>query len=403
MASPIFFIHPPKSGGSTVISFFDLNKGKDQFVNFEWDRQGWESSHARLMATRIGGGHQPYGMHRNLKTPLTYCTILRDPLARQISHYWYASNGKNGDVVRGASGSATEALVRRGTLSLDEWVSESLAGKNLFTQMLSGHSVVDESSLEVARAHVRRHIAATGVCEDMSEFLLRLCGKTGLELPFFFETNKTSGAPRNRTELSETARQTFAEENRFDYALFRDVNQAIAQHAMEAGDVFSKALALVRTVQEAINQLENPYAHSSIVFGFDEAFLSNVVRVINRFDLTPIREYIAFAQSQPHITADMYDGFVDNIHDGIISGWAVNLSRPEERVPLEVCIGTDVVARGWSGEYRPDVASAGYPSAHAGFSIPLPTAASDGFHVTIANSPERLHNAGIWRQGWHCA
>jgi hypothetical protein len=78
MASPIFFIHPPKSGGWTVISFFDLNKGKDQFVNFEWDRQGRESCRARLVTTRIGGGHQPYGMHRNLKSPFRtarFCAI----------------------------------------------------------------------------------------------------------------------------------------------------------------------------------------------------------------------------------------------------------------------------------------------------------------------------------------
>ncbi|MFM0528114.1 hypothetical protein PQR11_24425 [Paraburkholderia strydomiana] len=41
MSSPTFFIYPPKSGGSTVISFFDLNKGKDQFTVFEWTGDGW--------------------------------------------------------------------------------------------------------------------------------------------------------------------------------------------------------------------------------------------------------------------------------------------------------------------------------------------------------------------------
>ncbi len=141
MSFPLFFIHPPKSGGSTVISFFDLNKGKDQFINFEWDRNGWENCHDELMATSVGGGHHPYGIHRLLKRPVSYCTILRDPLARQISHYWYAFNGKNGEVERGASVSPTEALVQRGALSLDDWVSESMAGKNLFVHMLSGHAV----------------------------------------------------------------------------------------------------------------------------------------------------------------------------------------------------------------------------------------------------------------------
>jgi hypothetical protein len=49
------------------------------------------------------------------------------------------------------------------------------------------------------------------------------------------------------------------------------------------------------------------------------------------------------------------------------------------------------------------VAGAGYPSAHSGFSIPLPAHLQGGFHVAIANSPESLNNAGIWQQGWHCA
>ncbi|SIT36218.1 conserved hypothetical protein [Paraburkholderia ribeironis] len=403
MSFPIFFVHPPKSGGTTVISFFDLNKGKGQFVNFEWDRDGWESCRAKLLATRIGGGHHAYGIHRLLKHPVSYCTILRDPLARQVSHYWYAANGKNGEVERGAGVSTAEALVRRGAISLDEWVAESLGGKNLFVQMLSGHPVLNETSLEVAQDHLRHHIATVGVCENMSEFLLRLCGMTGLKLPFYFETNRTSGFAKDRSQLSEMARQKFVEDNSLDYQIFRDANRMIETHADEAGKIFSNALELVRVIQAEIDRLENPHVHSSMVFGFEQSFLSEVARVIRRFDLAPINAYLEFAQSRPPALADMFDGFVDVVRDGVVSGWAVNLSRPEQNVHLEVRAGSQVVASGCSGEYRPDVANAGYPSSHAGFSIPLPADVRDGFHVTIANSTESLHNAGVWQQGWHCA
>jgi hypothetical protein len=143
-----------------------------------------------LLETRIGGGHHPYGMHRTIKHPVRYCTILRDPLARQISHYWYAASGKNGEVKRGVNVSTPEALVQQGILSLDEWVSESLGGRNLFVQMLSGHSAPDETSLDIAQSHLRQHVASVGVCENMSEFLLRLAGMSGLKLPFYFEANR---------------------------------------------------------------------------------------------------------------------------------------------------------------------------------------------------------------------
>ncbi|MEC5407863.1 chondroitin 4-O-sulfotransferase [Paraburkholderia sp. MPAMCS5] len=402
MRAPTFFIHPPKSGGSTVISFFDLNKGKGQFVNFEWDRQGWDRCRAQLLETHVGGGHQSYGIHRSLKTPLAYCTILRDPLARQISHYRYALNGKNGEVARGASVSATEALVRRGALSLDEWVSESLGGRNVFVQMLSGHPSPNELSLEVAQANLRQHFSAVGTCEDMSEFLLRLCGRAGLKLPFYFETNITSGSSKDIGQLSDTAREKFIEDNSLDYGIVEFARRQIQCDRQKSGSAFIPALELVKVIQAEINQLENPYLHSSVVFGFDQAFLAKVLGVIGRFDLAPIEEYLQSVQNETPLLADMYDGFVDSVRDGVVSGWAVNLSRPEEKVLLEVRVGADVIASGLSGEHRPDVANAGYPSAYAGFSIALPSDAPDGFHVALAHSAERLHNAGVWRQGWHC-
>ncbi|WP_233847556.1 chondroitin 4-O-sulfotransferase [Paraburkholderia sp. HD33-4] len=402
MSLPTFFIHPPKCGGSTVISCFDLNKGNDQFISFVWDQDGWGNCRAKLLETQVGGGHQPYGIHRVIKHPVNYCTILRDPLARQISHYWYAANGKNGEVTRGVSVSTPEALAQQGVLSLDEWVRESIGGRNLFVQMLSGEPAVNEASLAVARIHLREQIGTVGVCEDISEFLLRLCGSTGMKLPFYFETNRTNGTPQGNGHISDTARQKFIEDNSFDYELFRDASRIVEAYAQETGDVFSNALELVRVIQSEVNQLENPHVYSSPVFGFDGSFLSRVHEVIRRFDLTPIDTYLEFAQSRQRPPVDLFDGFVDTVLEGVVYGWAVNLSRPERQVPLEVRVGAQIVATGHSGDPRPDVASAGYPSSHSGFSIALPDGNREGFRVTIADSTESLHNAGTWRQGWHC-
>jgi hypothetical protein len=402
MSFPTFFIHPQKCGGSTVISFFDLNKGNDQFISFVWDQDGWGTCRAQLLETQVGGGHQPYGIHRLIKHSVNYCTILRDPLARQISHYLYAANGKNGEVTRGVSVSATEALAQQGVLSLDEWVSESLGGRNLFVQMLSGEPTANEASLAVAQIHLREQIGTVGVCEDMSEFLLRLCGSTGMKLPFCFEANRTNGTRKGKAQVSEAARQKFIDDNSLDYELFRDANRIVEGYAKETGSVFSNALELVRAIQSEIDQLENPHVYNSTYLGIDGSFLARVHEVIRRFDLTPIDIYLEFAQSRQRPPADLFDGFVDTVRDGMVCGWAVNLSEPERQVPLEVRVGTQIVATGFSGEPRPDVASAGYPSARSGFAIQLPDGIPEGFRVTIANSTESLHNAGTWRQGWHC-
>ncbi|MDH6148910.1 MULTISPECIES: hypothetical protein [Paraburkholderia] len=137
----------------------------------------------------------------------------------------YTANGKNGQITRGVSVSATEALALQGVLSLDEWVSESLGGRNLFVQMLSGEPAVNEASLAVAQIYLREQIGTVGVCQDMSEFLLRLCGSTGLKLPFCFESNRIHGAPKGKAHVSEAARQKFIDDNSLDYELFRDGNR----------------------------------------------------------------------------------------------------------------------------------------------------------------------------------
>lgn len=402
MRPPIFFIHPPKSGGSTVISFFDLNKGKDNFTRFVWEKHAnWENTRKRLWESGIGGGHQTYGIHRGLRAPLTYCTILRDPLARQISHYRYAVSGKNGEIGAGASLSAVEALARSGDISMDEWVSESHGGRNLFVHMLSGHQNVDVGSLDAARLNLRRHIKVAGACEDMSGFLLRMCGKTDMKLPFYIETNRTEASPRNAAKLSDEARQKFVEDNQLDYQLLSDVKKDMEREEKMADGAYAKAIDLVRCIQGEINLLDNPRLYKSAIFSIDPQHMASVRSVIARFDLRPIEEYRQFVQTSRDETFDMYEGFVDGVTDGMVHGWAVNLNHPAKPVDLEIRVQGEVVATGASGGHRPDVRAGGYDTEYSGFAVPLPDSALEGFSVTIAGSHDLLNNAGAWRRGWY--
>ncbi|WP_233800170.1 chondroitin 4-O-sulfotransferase [Paraburkholderia sp. HP33-1] len=400
---PVFFIHPPKSGGSTVISFFDLNLDRDQFINFLWGGVFWDKTRARFLASGVGGGHYPFGIHRSLKMPLEYCSILRNPLSRQTSHYWYARNGKNGEVARGMAVSEFEALAQRGEVSLNEWVSGSYGGKNLFVQMLSGHGDVRRESLEIAIEHLRQHIPTVGLCEDMSDFLLRLCGRTGMRLPFYIRTNVTEGVPKEHSPLSEQARQKFIEDNQLDYELYQHVSDEVARERESYGDVYTRAIEVVRAIQARIDVLENPYIHgsTSTVFGFSENDLRTVREVATSSDLSAIDAYIELAQSRRRECADLFDGFVDVVRDDMVLGWAVNLSDPEKRVPIEIWVQGKRVAMTLTGEQRPDVAAAGYPTDHCGFAVQLPDEAREGFSVTIGGSAQTLQRAGTWQQGWH--
>jgi hypothetical protein len=157
-----------------------------------------------------------------------------------------------------------------------------------------------------------------------------------------------------------------------------------------------------RVIQSEIDRLDNPHVHSATVFGIDGSFLARVHEVIRRFDLAPIDTYLEFAQSRRRAPADLFDGFVDTVRDGVVGGWA---GRPERT-------GAAGPARGASRHAnrrdRPQRLAA---ARHSERRLSERTqrifdstagGAPEGFRVTIANSTESLHNAGTWRQGWHC-
>ncbi|MBR8057209.1 chondroitin 4-O-sulfotransferase [Burkholderia dolosa] len=405
MKPPIFFLHPPKCGGTSVISFFNLNRGHDRFTHFEWSYRGWSDERERLVQSGYGGGHHPFGIHRALRIPLHYCTILRDPLERQVSYFFYALNGKNGEVERGASISPAEAFVRRGLLSLDEWVMDSLGGRNVFVNMISGLPHNDGSALKIAKYNLQHTIGPVGTCADMSSFLLRLCSRTDLDLPFYVEANKTQGGRPETHNLSDAAKARFREDNKDDYALLAYAESLIAQAEASSG-LFEPALQLTKKIQTEINALRNPFEHASMIFGFDQRYLDTVRELIASYDLAPINHYLEAERQQAARLADLYEGFVDHVDSRTVRGWAVNLAKPEASVDIEVWAGEKIVAHGSTGQPRPDVEAAGYAGANAsGFTISLPTGVdtSCGLRIEIAHTSERLNGAGTWRNEWHCA
>ena len=408
MSLPLFFIHPPKSGGSTVRTFFDLNLGADQFSDFMRNRPGWNDYKSKFIGTKFGGGHFSFGYHRTLKTPVNYTAILREPLARQISHYHYARSGKNGEIARGASVSLMEAYAFRGDISIDEWVSESYDGLNLFTKMVSGHLNPDATSLQVAKNNLNAHFLTIGNCEDMSGYLLRLCATSNLQMPFFVEANRAH--PKSLDPpVSEAAKHKFLDANRLDVELYLEVSKMIAQDERSYGPAFADALDQVKQIQRQINSMSNPHVHDSFAFGFNDEYLAKVRAFIKDCNLDSIQHFLAQARDAKYREReDLYEGHVDGIVDGVVRGWAINFTHPDKPVHLKVVCGDRVIATGRTGEPRADVHAAGYDTPTAGFSIALQhslVSSKEVVHVLIEgeDTSQRFPSSGPWRLGWHLA
>ena len=85
-------------------------------------------------------------------------------------------------------------------------------------------------------------------------------------------------------------------------------------------------------------------------------------------------------------------GFVDDVAPGMISGWALNLRRPGERVSLDLLVDGEVVDTVVADQPRPDLAAHGMGDGFSAFRLPLKpdTAFSEPRQVSVVVSGTRL-------------
>ncbi|HVU02810.1 MAG TPA: hypothetical protein VHE30_13715 [Polyangiaceae bacterium] len=83
-----------------------------------------------------------------------------------------------------------------------------------------------------------------------------------------------------------------------------------------------------------------------------------------------------------------YEGFLDGVHHGRVSGWARDKAHPERRVRVVVRDYDTPVAEGLADLPRPDVASDGKGDGRYGFSLPLPVTLLDGGIHNLYVTPE---------------
>lgn len=227
----IIFLHIPKTAGLTMVSILEREYPPDQIFLFRKranpprDRQAFlnesETFRSQLKLIR---GHLAFGIHADLKQPSTYFTLLRDPVERVVSHYYYVLQNPTHhlyDKVRG--------------MSLSDYVTSGVTRevRNGQTNMVAGMAASEDSGsdqdrLNQAKENLQQYFSVVGTTERFDETLILLREAFGWSLPVYSRQNVT----QNRPQVSSLSAQELAvirAYNSLDLALYEYANQLLDQ------------------------------------------------------------------------------------------------------------------------------------------------------------------------------
>lgn len=202
-------------------------------------------------------GHVGFGLHRELAQSTAYITLLRDPVERLISNFYWASSYPHSPFLDD---------IRSGRMDLRGYADHFAIfdSDNLQMRMLAGNwfkrgfgPATAEMAAE-ARANLRAHFLVVGVTPRFDEFLLLLRRRLGWGWPWgwplYVRSNVSKAGPR-QVPLAADLRAHLDEITRFDRELYLAALAMVDEAVAAEGRLFQLELALFRRVNGAYGAL----------------------------------------------------------------------------------------------------------------------------------------------------
>lgn len=267
----MIFLHVPKAAGTTLHqiierqyksnAIFSLNvETNEEFIN-----EFTKLSESQRKNIRVLKGHMNFGLHKFLPQPFPYITMVRDPVERIISHYYY--------ILRNPTHYLYNEVTSR-NMSLKDYVCSEISIEldNDQTRLLAGRHKTDvgfgkcsSNVLETAKKNIEEHFAVVGISEKFDETLILLKKLFGWKLPFYIKANVTTNRLLKK-EIAEDTLKVIEKHNELDIELYTYAKKRLEQLIIQQGPSFERELELFKL-------LNKPYGK---VFSFSHPVMHNI-------------------------------------------------------------------------------------------------------------------------------
>ena len=233
--STIFVVHIPKAAGTTLRVIMERQYPAQNVYTMRLDVQAAMRAFEKLSdeqkrAYRVVFGHQPYGLHRCMPAEArwTYITLLRDPVERVNSLWFYARGSEIHYLYEIARTMVLYDFVASGiTATVDNAQVRQLCGDDLYLtrggiqypyrDMLIPYGGVTREHLEKAKANIEQHFAFAGTVERFDESLDAMRRLFAWRIPAYESLNVARRKPKL---IGSRARRAIEERNELDYELY---------------------------------------------------------------------------------------------------------------------------------------------------------------------------------------
>jgi hypothetical protein len=228
MNDNLIFIHIPKTAGSTLNKII-----KSQFPNksiFKIDASKEDKSIEELRKLdkkernkiRCVMGHMSFGVHKDLPRSFEYITVLRNPVDRVISLYYF--------ILRKQDHPLHERLVAN-NMTLEDFINDKTIAssiENLQTRLISGKKTDNITRLHLAQKNLKKYFIAVGITEKFDTSLELFSQKLGWKISDYQSINITQDRPQT-SQFPQHIIRAIEEKNAWDMELYEFADRLLVE------------------------------------------------------------------------------------------------------------------------------------------------------------------------------
>jgi len=257
----IVFIHVPKTAGMTVHWVIDQQYEPGAIFTIDSNDIGgsvqelFTLPELQKKKLKIVKGHIPFVACDSLPPTTRYFTILRDPIDRIISHYYFMRRNPQKPLYH-------EMTSRN--MTLKDYVCSGITNEldNGQTKFLSNFPNLEfgrcsPEVLENAKESLKK-MTVVGLTERFDETLLLLKRTFGWKTPFYFKHNVSPHRPRKK-DISQDTLHAIKKLNEMDFELYRYAEKLLEQQLKPLPPSFKRELAIFKCLNMVYDKIHPFY------------------------------------------------------------------------------------------------------------------------------------------------